>query len=294
MSVLFLPFCNTNTSKSPSADRRLPIQPSVALVLLLASVSTASAQPHELCAGGDYEPASVAIRDTGIDASRSACTRSAIRFRTRGLAEIDTDDFFGTLSSSLFAEGRWLIRAGVELEVGARLVDYRFAQNAVLTDDEISAGPIIAGVSQARPLRRFGKAAMWAPRLRFEVPLTNTGLDTSPFSASPSATITLVWSEATRTHSRAALLLWLARGATGLDSRAAAAVSTDVAWRRRWLTLTAGAEIQAGWHSDFDHLLMRGAVRVGGDIGVDLAAGAPLFGQERTNAVVTLGVSANR
>jgi hypothetical protein len=265
-----------------------------ALVAIAALAPAAAAEPHALCDGGDFEPASVAIRDTGIDAARSACTRAAIRFRARGLAEVATDDFFGTVSSSLFAEARWLILAGVELEVGARLVDYRFAQNAVLSDDEIGAGPIIAGIGQARPLRRFGKAAMWAPRLRVEVPRTNSALDATPFSASPSATLTLIWSDATRTHSRAGLLLWLARGPTGLDSRAAAAVSTDVAWRRSWLTLTAGGELQAGWHRDFDHFLARGAVRIGGDIGVDLAAGAPLFGAERTNGVVTLGVSANR
>lgn len=264
------------------------------LLAALLIPATAAAEPHALCASGDYEPASVALRDTGIDASRSACTRSAIRFRTRGLAEIDTGDFFGTLSTSLFATARWLLPAGLELETSARIVDYRFAQNAVLTDDEIAAGPIIIGVGQGRPARRFGRAAMWAPRLRFELPLTQTSLDATPFSASPSATLTLVWSDATRVHTRAALLLWLARGATGLDSRFAAAVSADVSWRRGWLTLTGGAEAQAGWHEDFDHLLVRGAVRAGGDIGVDLAAGAPLVGAERINGVVTLGVSAYR
>lgn len=263
------------------------------ITAMLASLAApAAAQPHQLCASGDFEPAAVAIRDSGIDAARSACTRSAFRARARGLAQIDTANFFGSLSSSMFVSARWLILAGVELELGARLVDYRFAQNAVLTDDEISVGPAVVGISQARPHRRFGRPAIWAPRLRIEIPRSDSGLDATPFSASPSATLTIVWSEATRTHSRAALLLWLARGSTGLDSRAAAAASTDIAWRPgTWFTLSAGLEVQAGWHDGFDHLLARGAVRFGGDTGVDVSAGAPLWGEERTNAVLSVGFS---
>ena len=262
------------------------------IAAVLALAAPAAAQPHELCAGADFEPASVAVRDSGIDAARSACTRSGLAGRARALAQIDTGDFYGNLAGSLFLDARWLVRAGVELEAGARFIDYRFAQNAVLADDELSVGPIIAGISQARPLRRFGRPAIWSPRLRIEVPRSGTGLDATPFSASPSATLTLVWSEAMRTHSRAALLLWLARGATGLDSRAAAALSTDVAWRPAgWVTLSAGFEAQAGWHEDFDHLLARGLVRLGGDTGGELAVAGRLLGEERTDVVVTLGVS---
>lgn len=252
----------------------------------------AAAQPHQLCAGADFEPAAVAVRDSGIDAPRSACMRSGAEVRARTLAQIDTNEFFGSLAGSLFLTGRWLILGGVEVEAGARLVDYRFAQNAVLSDDEISVGPVIAGIAQARPLRRFGRAAMWSPRLRVAIPGSNTGLDATPFSASPSATLTIVWSEATRTHSRAALLLWLARGASGLDSRAAASASTDVVWRpQSYLGFSAGLEVQAGWHDSLDHLLARGRVRFGGATGFDLSAGARVIGEERTDAVVSLGLS---
>jgi hypothetical protein len=268
-----------------------------ALVLALAADAAAQLPPElggsesaETCAA-PLEPAWVPVRDSGLDAARSACTETALHARARGLAVIDEGDFYGTVAGSLFVSGRWLTRGGIELSATVRAIDYRFAQNAVLTADEVSLGPIVLGVSQSRPTTQLGSRGSWAPELRLEIPRSTWGDEATAIAASPAATLSLAWSQNLQLHLRGRLLLWAARAAAGIDTRAALAASTDVGWRPgRWTAITAGLEAQAGWHESFDHLLTRAAVRVGADFAVELAAAAPIpaLGDERTDLIVTL------
>lgn len=271
---------------------------------VLAWAAPAAAQPvaaldwgrpriDPVCLDPDLEPAAAPLRDSGLDVARSACTETALRARSRGAALIDTGDFFGTLDGSLRLTGRWVSRGGVELEAGARVADYRFAQNAVLTSSELSAGPVWIGVSQSHTTRALGYAATWAPQLRLELPRSGSASDLTELAASPAVVLSVALRPNFRLHVRSGLLLWAARPATGFDTRAAVAASADAAWRAgRWLALTGGIEAQAGWRGDFDHLLGRAAIRVGGRTAVDLAAAAPVpeLGRERIDLVVTLGI----
>ena len=266
-----------------------------ALVLALAADAAAQAPPGfgdsesaDACAA-PLEPAWVPVRDSGLDAARSACTETSLRAASRGLAVIDEGDFYGTAAGSLFLSGRWLTRGGIELSAAVRAIDYRFAQNAVLTADEVSLGPIVLGISQSRPTRQLGRRGSWAPELRLEIPRSTWPGEATAIAASPAATLSLAWSQNLQVHLRGRLLLWAARGGAGIDPRAAAAASTDVGWRLgRWTAITAGLEAQAGWHESFDHVLTRAAVRVGADVAVELAAAAPTLGAERTDLIVTL------
>jgi hypothetical protein len=90
------------------------------------------------------------------------------------------------------------------------------------------------------------------------------------------------------------LLGWYASSSTGSTTRGAAALSADLSWRViRWLSVTAGADVQLGWYgAGLDHVALRAGAhwRVKGPWRAEVAAGLPLLGAERQNFAVTLGV----
>ncbi len=237
-------------------------------------------------------PTGGSVRDTGLDQNRSACATDGFVVGTRALATIDAKNFYGTLSSSLMLDYRMLHLSGFEFSLGARLVDYRFAQSAVFTDGELSAGPISVGVLRPTRSTWWGIPVAVAHAIRFEVPYTNLADQDLSVAASPSALATLTPSPRLHLHGRMAALLWSVLPESGADSRAALLASTDVAYAPvSAFSLNAGLEAQAGWYGlGLDHLQARGGVRLKiGDGAIEISAATTLVGEERNDLVMWLG-----
>lgn len=244
-------------------------------------------------------PLAPALRDTGLDRTRGACLADTVDTRARGAAAVDLPDFYGTLAGSFFLERRYRLLPELELQAGARAVDYRFVQNAVVTADEWSIGPVWLGATIGDRRRPGGRLLRLAYGLRFELPYTDSNyVDTPVVAARPEVAGALALARTLALHGRAAGLLWLARPPGDVETRRALLGSADVVWAPwRVLAASAGVEAQTGWTgAGLDHLLVRGGLRVplGCSARLDLAAAVPLAGEERTDVVVELGVAVDR
>jgi hypothetical protein len=233
----------------------------------------------DVCSDPRFDgPPEIGVREGDLGAPRAPCAEKSVYLHLRGYALLDIPDFYGTLDASAlvgvrvpFADRR------VEISASARLVDWRFVQNASVAVDELGAGPLAVGA--LIPLH-VGAWAM-APSLRWFVPGTDR-----PGSATA---LELGWSQARQArrwlslYANAALEGWMAWPA----ARAALALSGGAAWTpKKWFALALGVEAQAGWYGTaLDHLLARGGLRFrtgAGDFALD--AIVPLAGSERTTA----------
>jgi hypothetical protein len=271
---------------------RAAVLTAAALAALLAP-SGAHAE-RARCSAPLLDPAGLGLRESGIDAARAACTASSVSAGARGLALIDVPEFYGTLSSSLFAAIRVAGARDFELEIGIRALDLRFAQNAVLTRTELSTGPFwVAGVL---PLLATlgGRELVVAGSLRWDVASSESGSAVRTTALAPALLATFAPADRVRLHARAALLLWGASTPIGFERRTAVAASSDAALSvGRRFAVAAGVDAQAGWHrAGLDHLLARGAARVAlGQSRLELAAAAPVAGAERTDLVLWIACS---
>lgn len=258
---------------------------------LCALARSAAANPCD--EARDSSPARVPLRDTGLDIARPVCPESATMLDLRGLALIDTPDFYGTLASSMFIG----LRVGdehLELEGGLRAVDFRFVQNAVVTAHEFGVGPVYLAMTHAHETPMFGRDAVWSWTWRVDLLATDRGYSVTTAAAAMSAQALVPVTRHLRLLGRLAALGWAAAPVDAPDGRGALSASSDVDWQP-WhrLSLTGGAEAQGGWYGvGLDHLLVRGGVRLHlGGYRLELGAAAPLLGAERTNLVVLLGVA---
>jgi hypothetical protein len=270
----------------------------VAAAVVLASTATARAQAVAPCDDAALlAPADVGIRDTGFDAPAPACARRGVYVTGRGHALVDTADFYGTLAASSWIGARWVLpgsNSDHEFELGARVVDLRFTQTAVITVTETTIGPIYAGVSLFPT--RIGDDHAYRLRLRAELDYTNTAYDGLAAGALAENAFTTRISSTLAWHNRLALLAFRTSPVDGPQFRTAAAASTDLgqSLSRNW-SLAYGLEAQTGWYgygtTALDHLLARAAarVRLAGRHDLALTIAIPLAGEERTNAVVALG-----
>ena len=251
----------------------------------------AAADPDDPCADPLLAPIAPPVRDSGFDRAIDACLAGGWSASARGAALIDTPDFYGTAAASLFLDLRHLLLRDVEIGGGIRAIDARFAQNAVITDDEVGAGP--AYLTAAAALGRHqlaGRPLRLAWGLRLDLPWTDTTYGkTAVVAATPQVAGALGLSPRLVLHGRLAALLWLVRPPGDVQTRRAAALSTDLAWTpARVLALSLGIEAQTGWYgATLDHLLVRGGIRVPFRCRnrLHLGAAAPLLGDERTNLV---------
>jgi len=258
------------------------------LLLILSSSAHAESPCRAMLA-----PSAVSLRDTGLDQNRSACAMDAISIGTRTQATIDTPNFYGTLGASLMLDYRYLHAAGFEFSVGARLLDYRFAQSAVFTEGEFSVGPISVGVLRPRSTQWWGIPVAIGHAIRFEVPYTNSSDENLTVAASPTFLVTLTPASTFHIHSRIAALLWSVLPEAGADSRAALLASTDIAYAPASVfALTTGIEAQGGWYGvGLDHIQARAGFRTGiGAVGaLEVSAGTTLAGAERNDLVFWIG-----
>lgn len=251
----------------------------------------AGADPADPCADPLLAPIAPPVRDTGFDRAIDACLSGGWSASARGAALIDTPDFYGTAAASLFLEVRHLLLRDLEIGAGARAVDARFAQNAVIAEDEVGAGPLYLTAAAAFGRHRLaGRPLRLAWGLRLDLPWTDTTYgSTAVVAAAPQVAAALGLSPRLALHGRIAALLWLVRPPGDVQTRRAAALSSDLAWTPfRVLAVTLGVEAQSGWYgATLDHLLVRGGFRLPFRCKdrLHLGAAAPLLGDERTDLV---------
>ncbi len=235
------------------------------------------------------EPVVTSLRDTGIDAQRSACLRSELSVRLPATILIDTPAFHGEVDGALQFGARTVVREHFELSASLRAVRYVFVQNAVNKATEAQLGPLAIGAAWGtrRGVSAFALAGV------IEVPFTRDNLDTTHLTGSLTAITTNRLTRRTTLHARLGFVgarAWSLGGSTG---RMAFRAGADLVRRagERW-SLDLGAEIQAGWYDGFDGTTIRlGAQRRFGDHyrGM-LGIGLPVGGDERTNAIIDIGV----
>lgn len=255
----------------------------------------AAAEGDDPCRDPLLAPIAPPVRDSGFDRAIDACLRGGFAASARGAALIDTPDFYGTASASLFLDVSRLLLRDLEIAAGIRAVDARFAQNAVIAEDEVGVGPAYLAVAGALGLRHLGARPLrlaWG--LRLDLPWTDTTYGgTAVLAATPQVAASLGLAPRLALHARIGALLWLVRPPGDVQTRRAALLSSDLAWAPfRALALAAGVEAQTGWYgAALDHLLVRGGLRVPFRCRarLHLGAAAPLLGDERTDLVGELG-----
>jgi len=243
------------------------------------------------CDDALIDPVVTPLRDAAIDAQRSACLRSDLSLHLPVTALIDTPGFHGEIDGALQIGGRLVVRDKLELSASVRSVRYAFVQNAVNKATNTQAGPLVLGAAYGR---RWGVSAV-AIAGALEVPYTRDNLDTAHLTGSLTAITTNRITRQTTLHARLGFVgarAWSLGGSTGrMAFRAGADLVRRVGYR--W-SFDLGAELQAGWYDGFDGTTVRlGAQRVFGERGRYrgmLGIGLPIGGDERTNAIIDLGV----
>lgn len=237
------------------------------------------------------EPVVTALRDAGIDSQRSACLRRELSVHVPMSALIDTPGFHGEIDGSLQIGGRTVIASTLELGASLRVARYQFVQTAVNKATEAQLGPLVVGAAYGR---RWGVSAV-AIAGTLEVPFTRDDMDTTRVSGALTLLAMNRVGDRTTLHGRLGFVgarAWSLGGSTG---RMAFRAGIDLVRRvgQRW-AFDLGAEVQAGWYDGFDGTTIRlGTQRAFGDRrrwrGA-LGIGLPVGGDERTNAVIDLGV----
>ncbi len=271
--------------RPPPGGGRVGWGVTLALAVLLVH-GTARAEP---CERFELAPLAIGVRDGAIDRPRSACTGWSESATLAAQVLIDTPEFYGTLAASVSGDVTVVLR-GLELEWRVRALDYRFAQNAVITADEISLGPIEFGV--ARSLRA-GPRVVWTPFVRIEGLNTRIGYAELMETAAAGVVVSAQLRPRLVGHGRVMGHAWISGPFDDPTWRAAGLASGDVGWSARpWLAVLGGVELQAGWYrSGIDHALARVGVRFRKCLGtVDVGAAVPLFGAERADAILFLGL----
>ncbi len=269
----------------------------VVTALVICTAAHAGEARADLCSDSVDDPVPVTLRDGAIDALRSACMRSDLDVRLGGYALIDTPDFYGTLGGELAVGIRFVEHAGFEWGATIRLLDVTFAQTAVLSATDTTYGPISVHAAASRAARLGGRELQWGGLIRGELPFTRAELDTSTAGGQLAGLASLEASRTLVLHGRVALLGWYASSAAGRDTRGAVAVTADASVRMlAWLSLTGGAEVQAGWYGGLDHVAARAGAhwRVFGPWRVDAGLAVPVVGDERTDVAFTLGLRRDR
>ena len=275
----------------------------VALLLLLAPAvavadtdsTTAEFHPVESeqldpCTLAIVDPIVTPVRDIDLDAQRSACMRRDLFVRVLGHALIDTPGFHGVLGGDLALGGHLRIRTNHELFAQLRIVDYSFVQNAVNKVTNTGFGPLVLGAATST---WFGAAARAALAFELELPYTRDEMDTTHVSGSLTGLLTSQLRSTLFLHARLGALGMHAASMAGSMNRLAFRAGSDAVWHvKTRLALQAGADLSAGW-SGFDYVLFRAGIHwriTSGDWRLRAGVGLPVFGSERTNAVLDLAL----
>jgi hypothetical protein len=266
----------------------------LAILTLLGGVAAAdpaAVTEGDPCVDSVGDPAATPIRDVGLDMQRSACLRSELSAAVTTHALIDTPGFRGMLGGDFGIAGRLVVRADLELGVRLRIVDYTFVQNAVNKVTETRYGPLGFGAAYGT---RLGPRGRLAVVLAGELPYTRDDMDTTHAGGELTGVVTGELASRWLLHARLGAVGAIASSTGGTLYRLGLRAGADLAWRvLRRLTFLGGVETQAGWNGGLDTVMLRTGVHfrpTGAWRGV-IGIGAPLGGNERTNAILDLGIA---
>ena len=262
-----------------------------ALAVLLAPALAVADDGEDPCATAVTDPVSTPVRDVMLDTQRAACVRQDVSAGVLAHALIDTPGFYGTLGGDLALGGRLVVATHYELNAALRLVDVAYVQNAVTKTTHAGIGPITIGAVAERAIGRGARGALVA---QLELPYTRDNMDTVHVSGQLTAVVTGRLSTRWLLHGRLGTVAMAASSLGGDTDRIALRAGADAAWQAGTrVSLQAGAEASAGWYHGFDHLLLRAAVHWRMADRWRLLAGlaVPTLGDERTNAVLDIGIA---
>ena len=267
------------------------MKPLALIVLLAPGIAIADERDDDPCKPSVIDPIVTPVRDVELDAQRSACMRQDLSVRLLSHALIDTPGFYGSLGGELAVGGRIVVREAHELSAQLRVVDFSFVQNAVNKVTNTGFGPLVLGAAAGGFI---GTGARGAVALQLELPYTRDHMDTTHVSGQLGGIVTGQLAPRVLLHGRLGALAMHAASLAGTTHRLAFRAGSDVVWHlRARLALLAGADLSAGWYGGFDHVLVRAGVHWQlrrTDWRLRAGLGAPVGGDERTNAVLDLAL----
>lgn len=245
------------------------------------------------CFDSVHDPVPLGLRDANFDAGVGACVRGEVTARLGAHAIIDTPGFYGQLGGELNFGASFVLTPGLQVGFAYRAPEYQFAQNAVTKATALAYGPLQLHAKASSNLE-FGKRPVYgAVFFQASIPYTSAELQTVALGGQLTGLVTLGLGRSWFLHGRFGVVMGATSSGGGTTLRAAGRGGADVNFNlRSWLDLAAGVDIQGGWFRSFDHVLFKVAAhwRVRGRWRVAAGLGAPFFGKDRTNAIVTLGV----
>ncbi|MBA3453707.1 MAG: hypothetical protein H0T42_11500 [Deltaproteobacteria bacterium] len=264
----------------------------VIVVIAIGRVASADelSPPYDPCRDSILDPVATPVRNVAIDAQRGACLRDEIGTGLLASALIDTPGFHGVLAGELRLGGRTRIGRAFELGFGVRVLRYSFVQNAVNKVTKVATGPITLTAARAGQLGDGARVALVGT---IEVPGTRYDQETTHVSGELTGVVSAAMTEHVVLHARLGALAATASSAGGRTHRFALRAGADLsrALGRR-LAVAGGADMEAGWYGGLDHVNLRVSLHLRftglwrGQIGM----GIPVGGEERTNAILHLGV----
>lgn len=266
----------------------------VAVAVLGAGRARAEVAPPGPCDERIVDPVITPLRAAGIDAQRTACLRDESLVLLHTDALIDTPGFRGVLGAELRAIGRMRLGAHAELDVAVRAVRAVYVQNAVTRVTTAQLGPLVLGGAWGTRLGDGAGAVQLALAGSLELPYTRNEVDTLHTSGDLAVLATTSLTARTTLHARLGLVWMYASSLGGSTARAAPRAGVDLARRvGRRIAVHAGVDVQAGWYgAGLDHVHLRAGVhaRLRGAWRLMAGLGVPASGEERTSAVLDLGV----
>jgi hypothetical protein len=247
---------------------------------------------HDACEYELADPVPTPLHPAGIDDQRAACLRTEVGINVTSHALIDTDEFHGHLGGDVVLDLRHVFHA--ELEVGARLslVDFNFVQTAVNKATETIYGPLLLSIAWGR---RLAPSARFAIVASAELPYTRTEREVLHSGGELSGLVTGALTEHWTLHTRLGGVWSVASSEAGTSPRLAIRAGFDLAWRSQGsrIALITGAETSAGFTGGLDTVMLREGfqLHVGDLYRFVVGIGIPLTGNDRTTAIVSMGVS---
>lgn len=274
------------TEKAGAAPASSTVAPSLAP----SPETEPSFDPPPLCAtmtGLPAGPVGFGYVEADLASGRRACPRTEVGLGIRGLAIIDTPNFYGNVGVQAQLFGSWAFRRKTEVFATLEAVTGGFTQNATLTKTEATFGHFTAGLSQViyegATVSGVATGRVLLPS-SFEVP----GMRLMGFEAGHSVAYRpLKWLEL---HGTASLDLTFGIGGARPDPRVGGFLVAGAMWQPvEWFGLVVDV---SGRVSRVSYLAPMAALRFKiSSLGIELGASLPIVGNDRHDVVGGLRIS---
>jgi len=261
----------------------------VALALAGAPARGAACEGSALDQGA---PARIGPGPAGFGSLPQACAGTEVSLESNAALLIAADDFYGSIRAGVALSGRYAVSRHFWLSLWAPGLEYRYVANATVTADSVDLGAGAVGAHLALPL---GQNAEFAPYLRVLVPTETIFVNGVRYGVEHGFALTYRTSPHLELVGGATFPALFTDTAGHVQARYEPGLGAEAAYAPwHFFTLVGGATARLRFGDDrafesFDPTLAFRffALRA---LRIELAARAPLFGADRTDAAVTLGV----